>query len=85
MSGLFNFILVVFIIVMAFRIFFLNVLPYLLKRKIEKMQDGFEQRQSHSERNNSKEGEVHFEKPDSNSKTVGKNNVGEYIDFEEID
>jgi hypothetical protein len=72
---------------MAFRIFFLNVLPYLLKRKIEKMQGGFRhgQSQSHSERNDSKEGEVHFEKPDSNSKTVGKNNVGEYIDFEEID
>ncbi|MGB5990412.1 MAG: hypothetical protein WBG43_11830 [Marinifilaceae bacterium] len=85
MSGLFNFILVVFIIVMAFRIFFLNILPYLLKRKIEKMQDGYEHGQSHYERNNSKEGEVHFDKPDSNSRTAGKKNVGEYVDFEEID
>lgn len=87
MSGLFNFILVVFIIVMAFRIFFLNVLPYLLKRKLEKMQNGFNQGQSQSSsnQNSAKEGDVHFKKPNTHSKTVGKENVGEYVDFEEID
>jgi len=87
MTGLFNFILVLFIIVMAFRIFFLNVLPYLLKRKLEKMQGGFnqEQSQSYSNKNSTKEGDIHFEKPNTNSKTVGKKDVGEYVDFEEID
>jgi cell division protein FtsL len=82
MGALLNFILTVFIIVMAFRIFFLKILPWLLKRKIEKMQAGFTQEQA--KQDSRKEGEVHFDKTKKQAHTVGKEEVGEYVDFEEL-
>ena len=83
MGAFFNFIFTVLVIVVAFRIFFFYILPWLLKRKIQKMQDGFGQQSP--ENSKRKEGEVHFDKSQNNVKTVGKEDVGEYVDFEEVD
>lgn len=83
MGALFNFILVVFIIVVAFRIFFLNILPWILKRKIQKMQDAFNQQQA--PKDSRREGELHFDKSSNKTKSVGKDDVGEYVDYEEVD
>lgn len=83
MGVIFNFIFVVLVIVVAFRVFFFHLLPWFLKRKIQKMQDGFGQQQS--QQTNKKEGEVNVDKSKSSVKSVGKDDVGEYVDFEEVD
>lgn len=82
MGALFNFILTVFIIVLLFRFFFFYVLPWLLKRKIEKMQSQFNQR---TQQDNRKEGEVHVDKSQKTVSSVDKDEVGEYVDYEEVD
>jgi ribosomal protein S17E len=59
--------------------------PFLIKRFANKMQDKFRQEFNQQNKNNdSKEGEVTIEtnKKSSNSKT---DNVGDYVDFEEVD
>lgn len=59
--------------------------PFLIKRFANKMQDKFRQEFNQQYKNNdSKEGEVTIEnkKKSSNSKT---DNVGDYVDFEEVD
>lgn len=83
MGAFFNFIFTVLLIVVGFRVFFFYLLPWFLKRKIQKMQDGFGQQVNKTE--NRKEGEVHFDKTSKNVETVGKDDVGEYVDFEEVD
>jgi hypothetical protein len=59
--------------------------PFLIKRFANKMQDKFRQEFNQQYKNNdSKEGDVTIEnkKNSSNSKT---DNVGDYVDFEEVD
>ena len=59
--------------------------PFLIKRFANKMQDKFRQEFNQQYKNNdSKEGEVTIEnkKKSSASKT---DNVGDYVDFEEVD
>lgn len=59
--------------------------PFLIKRFANKMQDKFRQEFNQQYKNNdSKEGDVTIEnkKKSSNSKT---DNVGDYVDFEEVD
>ena len=82
MGALFNFIITVFIIVVLFRMFFFYILPWLLKRKIEKMQSQFNQR---TQEDNRKEGDVHVDKSQKTVSCVDKDQVGEYVDYDEVD
>jgi len=78
-----SFIFTIFIIVILFRVFFFYILPWILKRKIEKMQSGYNQQQQ--QQNNRKEGEVHFDNSQKTVSSVDKDDVGDYVDFEEVD
>ena len=62
-------------------------MPFLIKRFASKMQDRFHQQfdqqpQDYSQTNN--EGDVTIDKTASSNKNK-KNDIGEFIDFEEID
>lgn len=78
---LLNFILIVLIIVYGSRILVRFVLPWLLKRKFEKMQGQYNQ-----QTNNSKpEGEVHINNKTSHTSNKNTKDVGEYVEYEEVD
>ena len=71
-----------FLIKYLFRIF----APVLIKRFANKMQDRFQKQfnQQYQDHSQNKDGEVTIEKDASiNKKTT--NDIGEYVDFEEVD
>jgi len=47
------------------------------------MQSGYNQQQQ--QQDNRKEGEVHFDKSQKTVSSVEKDDVGDYVDFEEVD
>ena len=77
-------ILVYYLVKFLARVFGPMLFGYAAKKAEQRFQDKFNQYQNHSSRTTQKEGEVTIDKkPKGASKA--KNNVGEYIDFEEID
>lgn len=79
--GFIRFILGVFIFMFFVRILVYYVLPWFVKRKLEKMQG------TQENYNNKKEGEVTIDNSTSNKdkEYKGKSDIGEYTDFEEVD
>ena len=76
---------IIFLTYFVFKYTIRLLAPFLIKRFANKMQDKFRQEFNQQYKNNdSKEGEVTIEnkKKSSNSKT---DNVGDYVDFEEVD
>ena len=76
---------IIFLMYFFFKYTIRLLAPFLIKRFANKMQDKFRQEFNQKYKNNdSKEGEVTIEtkKKSSNSKT---DNVGDYVDFEEVD
>lgn len=61
------------------------LLPYLLKRFIEKQKDKFYQANPHWQNDQRKpEGEISIKRTQKNNKG-NSDNVGEYIDYEDMD
>ena len=76
---------IIFLTYFVFKYTIRLLAPFLIKRFANKMQDKFRQEFNQQYKNNdSKEGDVTIEnkKKSSNSKT---DNVGDYVDFEEVD
>lgn len=65
------------------------LLPYLVKRFIEKQKEKFYNANPHMQKeyadnNNKKEGEIEINRYTKNNR-VNSDSVGEYVDFEELD
>jgi len=95
MESFLNFILIIILIWLLFSLFVRYVFPRLLlywvKRKQKKMMeqmgldpDNLDQNMKKAKKDK-KEGEVSIDKKPGNGKKGSSDNVGEYVDFEEID
>jgi hypothetical protein len=84
--ALLKFILGFFVVSYLMKLFFRFLAPYLLKRFANKMQDKFGQQFNDTSYSNKEsaqpEGEVTIEKKKSTKKK--SDNIGDYVDFEEI-
>ncbi|MEA3446923.1 MAG: DUF4834 family protein [Bacteroidota bacterium] len=84
-----RFLLIVIIVILFFRLLFRVVIPWLLKRKINKMQHQYKQEQDPRKKQDKSEGEVTIENiPEdrkSGKKKGTKHDDEEYADYEEID
>jgi len=87
--GFFRTILIIALVYYGIKILSRIFAPYLVRYMSKKMQQKFEgqfQHQAHQQRDNSKrkEGETVIDKVPRQQKTSDKN-VGEYVDYEEIE
>lgn len=84
--ALLKFILGFFVVSYLMKLLFRFLAPYLLKHFANKMQDKFGQQFNHASYSNKEpaqpEGEVTIEKKKSTEKK--SDNIGDYVDFEEI-
>ena len=81
--GLIRFILIIFLIYYFFQLLFSYVLPFLLKRYISHKQNGYYNHNTHS--HNKSNGKINIDyTPPVNNKKAKKEDIGEYVDFEEI-
>jgi len=79
-------ILIILVIYYVFKIVMRFAFPLLMKRFMGKMEKKFQQQQGQyrPDQHTTKVGETSIDKkPDSNSST--NNNVGEYVDYEDVD
>ncbi len=81
MEVLLKIILFFFVLSLLARLFFRYVLPWWLKRFVDKQQQKFNQQ--YNDQNTRNEGETYIRKEPEEGKV--NPDVGEYIDFEEID
>jgi hypothetical protein len=82
--GLLRTLLVIVTFYYLFKIISRYVMPFLLKRFINKMQNKAQQQQNSHQQSNMKEGETIIDrKPQKEGQS--NNSVGEYVDYEEID
>lgn len=83
--GLLKTLLILLFIYYAFRFLARLFAPYLMKKAVEKMQEKAEQQFGNQQKESSvKEGETVIDKRPTSNKESNKD-VGEYIEFEEID
>lgn len=83
LSGLLRTLLIILLVYYTFKFFARLFAPYLMKKMVNKMQNNaqqFQQKQSSSVR----EGETIIDRKPNTQKQSNKD-VGEYVDFEEID
>ena len=83
MITLVKFLCWLFIVYYLIKIFVRLLAPILLTRFINKIQERFRNQYNNSKNSNEKEGQVTLEKKNNSSKTK-LDNVGDYIDFEEV-
>ena len=79
-----RFILLFLIIYYLFKVITRIFAPILMKRFANKMQDRFNQHYQHQKEPFQQEGEVTIEKTHNSIKKQSKN-IGEYVDFEEVE
>ena len=84
MIGLFRFLFWFFLISYILRILGRYFFPILLKRYINKKQSQFNQKFNQHDSNLEKEGKVSIKTKPKKSKN-DTNDMGEYVDFEEVD
>jgi len=84
MVGFLRTLLVITIIYVAIRIFTRYILPLLVDKGVKNMQQKMNNQYRQQQKNQRKEGEVTVEYKNRNARN-GKENKGEYIDFEEVD
>jgi len=89
MDGFLKFVLILVLIWFGFSLFFRYLFPRLLlywvKRKQKKMMEQMGLNQDDLKENKGREGEVNIDHvPDKDKKGSGEN-MGEYVDFEEVD
>ncbi|MFO7789307.1 MAG: DUF4834 family protein [Bacteroidota bacterium] len=85
-----RFLVIVIVGILFFRILFRIVIPWLLKRKINKMQDEYHQQQQGPRDEKKSEGEVTIKNIPENRKTGNKKKKDrhedeDFADYEEID
>jgi hypothetical protein len=89
MENFLNFIMILILIWLGFTLFIRYVFPRLLiywvKRKQKKMMDEMGFRQKENAQKNKKVGEVNIDKVPDKDKKGTSENMGEYVDFEEVD
>ncbi|MGC9330582.1 MAG: DUF4834 family protein [Bacteroidales bacterium] len=80
---------IVIIVILFFRLLFRVIIPWLLKRKINKIQHQYKQEQDTRKKQDKSEGEVTIENIPENRKSGKrkgtKHDDEEYADYEEID
>lgn len=84
---LFKIILILIALYYLFYLGFRYVFPWLLKRYIRKTQEKFYGNRTQQSRNNKskKEGEVNIDYMPDNGKKKKSSDLGEYVDYEEIE
>ena len=82
--GLLRFLFWFFLVSYILKILGRYIFPILLKRYINKKQSQFNQQFNQQDSNLEEEGEVSIKTKPKKSST-DKNNIGEYVDFEEVD
>ena len=79
-------ILILLIIYIIYRLLARYILPHLVKNLLKRQQGKFfEQNPSFREEENRKEGDVKIENLREKAGNTEKKNIGEYIDFEEVE
>lgn len=84
---LLNFFIVIVLLYIFFRVLGRYILPYLVKRYINKQKEKFYRQNSYykqKEEEPKKNGDIHI-KNISKKDQRKKDNLGEYVDFEELD
>mgnify|MGYP000999990160 CR=1 FL=1 len=85
LMGLFKILVIIIAVYLVFRIIARLLLPYLIKRFIEKQKEFFYQHNPHVRRpSNKKEGEMSIHINTAKRKKENTDNLGEYVDFEDI-
>jgi len=86
MEAILRFIFVVIILYYGFKIVFRYVAPWLLGRFMKKQHDKFNQMNGfeNNDYDQSKEGEVHVKKKESQKTNNIDDEFGEYVDFEDV-
>lgn len=89
MNGFLNFVMILILIWLGFSLFFKYVFPRLLlywvKRKQKKMMEQMGIKPEDMKEKKTKEGEVNIDQVPNKDKKGSTDNVGEYVDFEEVD
>ncbi len=81
-----RFLLIVIVGILFFRLLFRYVVPWLLKRKLNKMEDEYKRKQNYQHRENKSEGEVSIEQiPKDQKKKKKMQDDEDYADYEEVD
>jgi hypothetical protein len=82
--GLLRTILIILTFYYGFKLISRYVLPFFLKRYINKVQDRARQHHQNQQQSNVKVGETVIDKKPLNT-NQSNNNVGEYVDYEEVE
>jgi hypothetical protein len=83
--GILRFLLIIIAVYLVFRILTRLILPWLVRRSIKKYQDSFYERNPQIRRKTKqKEGDVTVEKVGTESSGNVPDDIGEYIDYEDI-
>lgn len=87
MTGFARFFFIVIIIYVIFRLLIRYVFPFIVKRYLKRFQNNFYEQNPHlKNQQQKKEGEVNIEHdPSKNSKKKGNDDIGEYVDYEEVE
>lgn len=89
MASFLNFIMILILIWLGFSLFFRYVFPRLLllwvKRKQKKMMEQMGINPDDLKEKKTREGEVNIDKTPGKDKKGSTENLGEYVDFEEVD
>ena len=83
-EGILKTVLIIMLIYFAFKIFIKWFGPLILKYFLKKIGSKFQQQFTQAQSSTKKEGDVVIDKKDTGKKKSNKN-VGEYIDYEELD
>lgn len=84
MVGFLRTLFIIAVIYFAIRIFTRYILPFLIEKGVKNMQQKMNDQHRQQQNNQRREGEVTVEYKNG-EKRNGKQNQGEYIDFEEVD
>ncbi|NCT08832.1 MAG: DUF4834 family protein [Flavobacteriia bacterium] len=82
--GLLKTILIILLFYYGFKFLMRLFAPFLIKKVAEKMQEQAQQQYGNQQQSTVKEGETVIDKAPRNQRQ-NKDDVGEYVDFEEID
>ena len=82
--GVLNTILVIMLIYYGLKFVGRFLIPLLFQKVVKNAEEKFKQQQENQNYNNTKEGEITIDKK-PNGQNKSNNDVGEYIDYEEVD
>ncbi len=82
--GLIETLVTIILVYYALKFLMKLLAPFLIKKAVDKMQQKAEQQYRNNQEPDVKEGEVVIDKKPTNIKESNKN-VGEYVDFEEVE